>query len=145
MSAVSRAIGRLSVTPLLYTIGLLVVLVGVLLLNLRIAHAQGDKAQAERAAAVTERDSWKLKVQDAHAANVAYGAYIDQLTAAAEAQQRQADAAAARAAQQVKAATAEADRAQRELADFRRRFNGKSTDCAAALLRLDAVCKIGSY
>lgn len=113
--------------------------------RLDVAAASLKTAQADKKTAETERDSWKAKTADALAANAAYGVIFDKLQAEADRQQQQADAAAERAAAAVAAARSDEAAAEKTLADFRKRFAGKTTDCATALMRLDAVCKIGSY
>ena len=110
-----------------------------------LAVAERATAIADRTAAITERDAWKAKVTDALAANRAYDAAFAQMQEAALDQQRQADAAATRAQQVVAAARADEAKAERQLADFRRRFAAKPANCAAALKALDAACPIGSY
>lgn len=108
--------------------------------------AQRDAAVSARDAAQTERDAWKGKAAGCVAANAAYGDVLDRLRAEQARRDREAAAAAAKAAEQVRAAQADARTAQAKLADYRRRFAGKPADCAAALARLDAVCPaLGGY
>ena len=110
-----------------------------------LAQASLKTAQADKKTAETERDAWKEKTADAQAANAAYDVIFEQQRQEAQAQQQHADAAAQQAAAAVADARRDEAAAEKQLVDFRKRFAGKTTDCAAALLRLDAVCKIGSY
>ena len=111
-----------------------------------VAVANQGKAQSARDAAVTEREAWKSKAGDALAANAAYDAALGQLQEAAAEQQRRADAAAQVAANAVAAAKRDEAKAERSLADFRRLFGNRPTDCDAALQALDRVCPmLGGY
>lgn len=101
-----------------------------------------DAAAAQRDAAVTERDAWKSKTEDALAANRAYDVIFEQQRLAAEEQQRLADAAAATARKAVANAQADERKAERSLAEYRRLFGSKPADCDAALQALDRVCKV---
>jgi hypothetical protein len=111
-----------------------------------LAVADKATALAERKAAITERDAWKAKAADALAANRAYDTAFDQLQAAAEEQQRLADAAAHKAAAEVATAKRDEAKAERELGEYRRTFGARPKDCDAALLALDRVCPtLGDY
>lgn len=105
-----------------------------------LAVSKQAAAESARDAAITERDAWKSKASDALAANRVYDLAFAQVQAAAEEQQRMATAAAAKAQQVVAAARADEAKAERQLADFRRRFAAKPANCAAALKALDAAC-----
>ena len=113
--------------------------------DLKTATAEKNTAIAEKTTAVTERDSWKAKTADALAANRAFDAAFAQMQEQALEDQRLAAAAAHQAAAAVAAAKRDEVRAEQDLAAFKRRFANKPADCTAALARLDAVCKIGSY
>jgi serine phosphatase RsbU (regulator of sigma subunit) len=105
-----------------------------------LAVAAQGKAEADRDAARTERDSWKSKTEDAQAANRAYDVIFEKQRQAAAEQQRLADEAAKTAANAVAAAQRDEAKAERENAEFRRVFGNKPKDCEAALAALDRVC-----
>ena len=143
----------LGIKPALITAAVLLAVIAALLFNLRLANAAADtalanqgKAEAARDAAITERDAWKSKASDALAANEAFGAIFEKQRLAAAEQQRLAEASAAKAAAAVAAAQRDEAKAERSLAEFRRLFGTRPTDCDAALQALDRVCPmLGGY
>jgi hypothetical protein len=111
-----------------------------------VAVANQGKAEAARDTAITERDAWKSKAGDALAANEAFDAIFEKQRLAAAEQQRLAEASAAKAAAAVAAAQRDEAKAERSLAEFRRLFGTRPTDCDAALQALDRVCPmLGGY
>ena len=108
--------------------------------DVAVAVADKGKAEADRDAAVTSRDSWKSKAEDALAANRAYDAAFAQLQEAAAEQQRLAGEAAKKAAAAVATAQRDEAQAERQLADFKRRSGNKPATCAAALQAMQAAC-----
>lgn len=140
-------LASLTVTPLLYAIGALLLLSA--LLGVRgcavaaardTAVAQKEKAEAELATAITEREAWKAKTADVLSARDAYAAML----ATIKQEQARAEAAAAAAAKAAAAAVAAAQRdeatAERRLADFQRRYVARPKSCDDALKILDTVC-----
>lgn len=99
-------------------------------------------AASQRDAAITERDAWKSKADDALAANRAYDVIFEQQAQAAAEQQRLADAAAQKAATVVAAAKRDEAAAERTAAEYRRVYGARPKDCEAALQALDRVCKV---
>lgn len=111
-----------------------------------VAVANQGKAEAARDTAITERDAWKSKAGDALSANEAFDAIFEKQRLAAAEQQRLAEASAAKAAAAVAAAQRDEAKAERSLAEFRRLFGTRPTDCDAALQALDRVCPmLGGY
>lgn len=140
---------KLTVTPLLYACGALLALSIGLGIALKLkaataatAEAARDQAVAERNTARTERDAWKVRVDELTAANLAYADALGGV--ARELQSCQGENARISTAGQraVAAAQAEARDADRTLKAFTAKFQSESRKptCARALEALTAAC-----
>ena len=142
-------LASLTVTPLLYAIGgllLVCIALGVRTCSLSkdvdVAVAAQGTAEAERDTAATERDAWKGKAEGAVAANAAYGVVLDEIRAQQARDAQQAAAAAAQAAQQVAAAQAGYRKAEGRLTEYRRVFGDRPADCESALQAMQRACPL---
>lgn len=142
-------VAKLTVKPLLITIGVLLLVIAVLSGSLVVQGSRLDVAAANVQASIahqkstaTERDSWKLRAEELTLANVEWLATAstlqdelqraqDQLTQVRK--QTQAAVASARAA------AADADRTLNLWLD-RYRAQVGAPDCAKALMTLEAAC-----
>jgi hypothetical protein len=142
-------ISKLTVTPLLYACGALLVAVVGLAIALKVAGGKVDTAQAHQATAesrrdtaITERDAWKAKTADLRAANTAVVAANDSLRAELARQQQQCSDNAAANQRAIAAARADAADADRTLKAFTAKFQieSRKPTCARALDALGAAC-----
>lgn len=138
--------------PVLAVLAALLLVIGVMGVNLRLARSAAEEAKAGTqaaaamaSAAITERDAWKSKADDALAANRAMDVVLDQMQTAADESRRMAQEAAQRAAASVAAAQREEAQAERALAEFQRMFGKRPPDCDTALKSLDRVCPAWRY
>lgn len=142
-------IKALTVKPLLYVIGaLLLVIAGQAVwlsmrgADMRAAEAETGRMEAQRDAARTERDAWKLSAESNGKASQAANAAVDGLAQTVEDVQaecrRQGEANAAA----IERARAEARDADRTLQTFTAKFQTESRKpaCAQALARLEDAC-----
>ncbi len=145
----SGFLAKLTVTPLLYTIGvLLAVLIGMsvklALISSDLDTAVSQKATAEEAVrrVGTERDSWKDKANAASSANDSCTQGIESLSVTLDRQQKACRAAQAANQKAIAAARAEAADADATLQRFVAQFRAQTpeTDCGRALAALDAAC-----
>jgi hypothetical protein len=143
---VGNWLAKLSVKPLLYVIGVLLVALATtwMVQSARVTVAQSarDVAQAQLSKAGTEREAWKLRANELKQANAAFKVTVGTLQLELKGAQDQAvvmrqqnDAALASA----KAAVADADRT---LQAFMTRYQTQArvADCAKALLQVEATC-----
>lgn len=142
-------LSRLTVTPLLYACGALLVLalgLGVALkmerADTRAAEADTATAVAQRDSAVTERDAWKADAIAATAANAAWEKTALALQAEMQRQQEEARLSEAANQQAIAAARAAYLDADRTLDKFVRQFQTESRkpQCAQALAAMEAAC-----
>ena len=142
-------VSKLTVTPLLYACGALLLLALGLTVSLYveggkvdIAHAQRDTAQQRVVAVITERDAWKGKAQGAVEANQAAGEAIGSLKLALKAQQEQCSIIAADNTRAIARARADAADADRTLKLFAKKFQTESRkpDCDRARSAMEAAC-----
>lgn len=149
MSFVDKAIAKLTVVPLLYACGALLLLaiglsvkIALLGSDLDTAIADKGKAEAERAAVITERESWKGRADELQAANGAYGTALNTMHQQLQLCQGEATRIESEGRKAVAAARAEAADADAALKHFTAQFQAESRKpgCAAALAALDAAC-----
>lgn len=149
MSLVSGWIERLTVTPLLYACGVLLLVclglgVALKLEAADVATAEADKrtAEADRNTAQTEREAWKRRAGELGTANLAYGVALSDLRAELALCQGENARLGEAGEKAVAAAQADARDADRTLAAFTAKFQTESRkpQCAAALHALDAAC-----
>ena len=142
-------VAKLSVKPLLYAIGMLLVVVAGLSTALfvqggrvDVATAARDTARADQRTTVTEREAWKARASEVSAANTAYGVALSQLQAELTRAQEQATRVRAQAAHAQEVAQKETADAERTLHEFVTRYQVQShvSDCARALDQVEAVC-----
>ena len=146
-----KFLDKLTVTPLLYACGVLLLAVLGLTVRLHfvgadldVAKAQVGTAESQRDAARTERDAWKQRAEDAQLANRAADAAIGSLHNALEQQQAQCAAnqqANAKAIARARADAADADAALRK---FTAQFQTESrkADGGRALAALERACPL---
>lgn len=142
-------VARLTVTPLLYACGVLLLVIAGLGVKLALVDGARDSAvsaqhaaEANTRTAITERDAWKQTAQGATSANAAAAAAIASLKRALQQQQQAARDNAAANAHAIAAARADAADADRTLQLFTAKFqrDSRKPDCARALAELDAMC-----
>lgn len=142
-------LSRLTVTPLLYACGaLLLVCLGMgaalklQATKLELANAQLDVLTAGLLTAHTERDAWKQAAQGGAEANRAATASIESLKATLVSQQREIRRISAEGEHAVATAQADAADADRTLKLFTAKFQTESRkpDCARALDAMQAAC-----
>ena len=142
-------LSKFTVKPLLYAVGVLLVVVVALSVTLFVQGARVDTANAERATAeaaqrstVTEREAWKVRADELAAANAAYGTSFRQLQAELKLAQDQATEVRTQAAEAQAIAQRETAAAERTLKEFTTRYQVQSrvADCARALEQVEAVC-----
>lgn len=140
---------KLTVTPLLYACGALLALsigLGVALKlkasSVTAAEAARDKAIAERDTARTERDAWKVRVDELTAANLAYGNALGGVARELQSCQGENTRISAAGQRAIAAAQAEARDADRTLKAFTAKFQAESRKpkCTRALEALGAAC-----
>lgn len=142
-------VSRFTVTPLLYAIGVLLLVIAGMGVKLALLDGARDSAvsaqhaaEADTRAARTERDAWKQSAQagkDAITGAQASIASLKQELARAQGEVRRISTAGQRA---VAAAQADAADADRTLKLFTAKFQTESRkpDCARALDEMQAVC-----
>lgn len=142
-------LSRLTVTPLLYACGALILLALGLGIALKVERADSRAAKAETATAVaqrdavaTERDAWKASADSATTANAAWEKTAQDLQAEIQRQQdeaRRSEAANQQAIAAARAAYLDADHA---LDRFTKQFQTESRKphCAQALAAMEAAC-----
>lgn len=149
MSIVDKAISKMTVAPLLYLCGALLLLViglgvkvAMLGSDLDAAVANQGKAEAERDAVITEREAWKGRADELQAANGAYGTALNTMHQQLQMCQGEAARIESEGLKAVAAARAEAADADAALKRFTAQFQAESRKpvCAAALAALDAAC-----
>lgn len=142
-------LSRLTVTPLLYACGALLVVVAGLGVRVHMLGSDAIAADARRAAAVadrdaarTERNAWKAKANDLIAANSAYGVTVDTLRQLLDEARQAARVMAEQDRKAIAQARADAADADRTLQLFTAKYQAESRkpDCAKALLTLEAAC-----
>lgn len=142
-------ISKLTVTPLLYACGALLLVclgLGVSLKleagKVRTAQAQRDTAQQRVVAVIAERDAWKHTAQSAAEANTAATDAIGSLRTTLAAQQQACGTVIAENQKALNAARNDAADADRTLKTFTRKFQTESRkpDCTRALSALEAAC-----
>lgn len=145
----SGFLAKLTVTPLLYTIGVLLLVVAGLSLKLAFLDNALDTATAQKTSAEetakrvsTERDAWKAKANAAAEANDSCTHGIESLTLTLDRQQKACRATQAANQQAIAAARAEAADADAALKQFIGQFRQQTPDttCGRALAALDAAC-----
>lgn len=148
-------VSRLTVTPLLYAIGVLMLVVAGMGVKLALLDSARDSAvsaqhaaEADTRAARTERDAWKQAATGGADANRAATAGIRSLITELERQQGELARLGEAGRRAVAAAQAEAADADRTLKLFTAKFQAESRkpDCARALAALDTMCPaLGGY
>jgi hypothetical protein len=142
-------LAKLSVKPLLYALGVLLLVIAGLVATLHfmqaqveVAHAASESAIASRDAMATERDAWKGDAGRALLANADYQGIVERLQAELKLCQGQARAMEESNRKAVATARAEANDADRALKQFTRKFQVESRKppCARALASLEASC-----
>jgi uncharacterized protein HemX len=142
-------LSRFTVTPLLYAVGALLVIVLGMSVALKLEAGKVDSAQAAETAAVaqrdaanTQRDAWKLKATGAADANTAANSAIASLEGTLTRQQQACSANQQANALAISQARADAADADRTLKLFTRKFQTESRkpNCAQALSALEAAC-----
>lgn len=142
-------LSKFTVTPLLYACGaLLLVCIGLgvrlamLGADVRAAEAATGQAEAQRDAAITERDAWKVRAEDnARAASTAQASVV---TLRDELKRAQGDLRTLGVQSRAAIAQAEAQQrdAERTLARFAQQFQTESRkpDCTRALEAVGRFC-----
>jgi hypothetical protein len=142
-------LGKLTVKPLLWAIGVLLLLaVGQFVLlqlaqgDVRVAEANLETARSDLNARTTERDAFALRVDELKRANDAWVENIVTLQGELKRAQRDARLLDQEARQAVAAARAEAADADRTLKQFVGQFAAESRrpHCAQALAAMEAAC-----
>lgn len=142
-------LARLTVTPLLYSCGALLLIVlglGVALKlksgEVSVAEAATATAEADRDAARTERDSWKQHAIDLKAANRGYANVVGVLKQELALAQTEASRVEQAGQKAVEAAQADARDAERALTRMAAQFQTQSRKpaCAQALAQMEAAC-----
>jgi hypothetical protein len=142
-------LAKLTVKPLLYTLGVLLLVIAGLVATLHFMQAQVEVANAASASAIarrdamaTERDAWKGDAGRALLANADYQGVVKLLQTELTRCQGEARAMEESNHKAVAAARAEADDADRALKQFTRKFQMESRKptCARALESMEASC-----
>lgn len=142
-------LSKLTVTPLLYTSGALLLAcigLGVALhvksSTLEAAEAQVGQVAAERDALATERDAWKLESAQCVEANEAYADVVGTLHGELQLAQGERRRLEAEGQAAIAAARADARDAERTLQRMAAQFQAQSRapDCAAATARVAQAC-----
>lgn len=142
-------VAKLSVKPLLYAMGVLLLVIVALSVALVLANGKADTARAQQQAAValtrtvtTEREAWKIRADELGNANQAYGGVVSTLQAELKTAQDQAAALRTQSAGAVAQARAEAADADRTLKRFTAQVQAqlRQPDCARALSALTQAC-----
>lgn len=140
---------KLTVTPLLYAVGLLLLVVIGLSVKLALVASDLDTAAAEKATAMetakrtaTERDAWKDKANAAADANASCSDGIESLSFMLERQQQACTANQVANQKAIAAARADAADADATLQRFVGQFRKQTpeTNCGRALAALDTAC-----
>lgn len=135
-------LAKLTVTPLLWACGLLLVVVAVLGVQLKLKAGALDVATADVARVATERDAWKGAASRSLAANqTLQGAFerVHTLLEQEQGERRRLDTEGRAALQRAQQAAADADRT---LATWMARYSNQVRigDCAAALNAVQRAC-----
>lgn len=142
-------VAKLTVTPLLYACGALLLIALGLGVALKVATSNAAAAESATTAAHaattavrTERDAWKREAQTLKAANTAWGDVVKTLKvelAAAQGEARRVSAEGQRAVAQARDAARDAERT---LSIMATQFQAQSRKpaCAHALANLEAAC-----
>lgn len=142
-------LARLTVTPLLYAIGVLLLVVLGMSIRLAIVSSHletaiAQKSTAEEAASrvSTERDAWKAKANAAADANTSCTQGIESLTVTLDQQQKVCAANLAANRKAIANARAAATNAEAAHQRFVRQFGKQTPDseCGRALAALDRAC-----
>ncbi len=142
-------LAKLTVKPLLYAIGVLLLVIAGLFVRLHfmqaevdVAMAKSESAMATRDAKVTERDAWKANAERALLANEKYDIVVQVLQAELKLCQGEARVMEESNRKAVATARAEADDADRALKQFTSKFytESRKPTCARALQAMEASC-----
>ena len=142
-------LAKVTVTPLLYACGALLVAllaagVYAAVLNSRLdtAHAEKGAAESSRDAAITAREAWKQRAAEGVDAIAAHKAVTAAMRAEIERAQGEAKRRDAAARKSVAAAQAEAQDADRTLARMAAQFQAQARqpDCTRALAAVAIAC-----
>lgn len=142
-------LSRLTVTPLLYACGFLVLVNIGLAVALQLkagdvatAEAATETAEAKRNTAQTERESWKRRAGELGTANRVYGLEMKGLQGELALCQGENQRMGQEGQTAIARAQADARDADRTLAAFTAKFQieSRKPQCAAALRELDAAC-----
>lgn len=142
-------LSKFTVKPLLYAVGVLLVIVAGLSVALYAQAARVETAQAATATAVaqqsqtaTERDAWKNRSQEVAAANDGWREAVGVLQAELTAAQAALRTLDKQSQQAIASARAEAADADRVLKTFMGKYQAqaRAADCARALQTVEAAC-----